>query len=374
MMDYLRYYLCSVAVATGLAGFLLGGQWMWLGLGTFPALLVLDLVLGKDFKPRKINRPLLADIPLYLHILLMVGLYAAFAWRLSTGIGIDGGIAPLAALTGAFLSLMWLNILPNLPVVHELLHRQGVIPRTFAKIGGAFFADINRDISHLITHHIHFDTPEDSDTAFRGENIFRFMWRATRGSYIDAWETEKRRLLARGKSVWSPTGLILPSILAVAGIVMAVGLYGGWVAALIALAAMVTAKFVLEGLNFLQHYGLVREPGAVMGKQHTWNHLSAASRVIGYEITTHIDHHKNGDLRFDQLVPYPDAPQMPSIFICAAMAAVPPIWNRYAKKRLRDWDLNFATPAEQALAREANRRAGWPHWLDDSAGVKTAAA
>ena len=160
--------------------------------------------------------------------------------------------------------------------------------------------------------------------------------------------------------------MILWAVISVALIFLAISVYAGITAGLVALGAIVAAKFVLEALNFLQHYGLVRPDGVPMGKQHTWNHLSAVSRIIGYEITTHIDHHKNGDLRFDQLVLHRDAPQMPSIFVCAIMVVFPPIWNRYAKKRLQEWDENFASPEERELAREANRRAGWPDWLAES--------
>ena len=35
MKDYLRYYLCSLMVLVGIAGFVAGGWWMLAGLGTF---------------------------------------------------------------------------------------------------------------------------------------------------------------------------------------------------------------------------------------------------------------------------------------------------------------------------------------------------
>lgn len=370
-MDYLRYYLCSLVVAAGVAGFLLGGQWLWLGAVTFPVLLVLDLLCGQDYAERRIAHPVLADLPLYLHIVLMIALYGAFAWRMQAGLGAGPGAATVLALIGGWLSMVWLNIVPTVPVVHELMHRHDAFSRACAKFGSAFFADANRDIAHIGTHHIHFDTAEDSDTARRGENTYAFMWRATRGSYLDAWHAEKRRLAVREYSIWSWRSAILWQLLLVLAIPAAVGVAGGWLAAGIAAASMVASKFLLEALNFLQHYGLVREPGAAMGQQHTWNHLSRIDRIMGYEITTHIDHHKNGDLRFDQLKPYPDAPQMPSVFVCAVLALIPPLWTRFVQPRLQEWDRRFATPAEQRLAREANRAAGWPDWLEPEA---TAAA
>ncbi|MEL0083389.1 MAG: alkane 1-monooxygenase [Gammaproteobacteria bacterium] len=362
MMDYLRYYLCTLIVLAGIAGCALGGQWMWLGIATYPILGILDLLLGKDHKPRRISMPNLADLPLYIHVVLMVVLYATFSWRIGTGVGAEG-MAGAAATFGGFISLAWLSAVPGVPVAHELMHRHGAIPRLFAKIGSAFFADMNRDIAHLNTHHIHFDTPRDSDTAYRGENVYTFMWRATKGSYIDAWETEKRRMKVKGKTVWAPQSLVVWAIILVLAIAGGCAIIGGPLAGLLSLLAMLTSKFMLEALNYLQHYGLLRVEGVAMEKRHTWNHLSTVSRAIGYEITTHIDHHKNGDLRFDQLVPYPDAPQMPSIFICGAMAFIPPLWNPYIQRRLREWDQTFANQAELDLARKANLKAGWPDWF-----------
>ncbi len=139
---------------------------------------------------------------------------------------------------------------------------------------------------------------------------------------------------------------------------------GGWKAAALVFVTQIVGKFILEALNYLQHYGLIRVPGAPVEVQHTWNHLNWWDRVVGYEITNHIDHHRDGFMRFDELRPHPDAPQMPNIFVCAISAFIPPLWFKFiAKPRLKNWDLKFASPAERALAREANRRAGWPDWL-----------
>jgi alkane 1-monooxygenase len=55
---------------------------------------------------------------------------------------------------------------------------------------------------------------------------------------------------------------------------------------------------------------------------------------------------------------------MPGVFLCFLAGLVPPIWNRYIlQPKLRHWDTHFANPAERELAREANRRVGWPDWL-----------
>jgi hypothetical protein len=58
---------------------------------------------------------------------------------------------------------------------------------------------------------------------------------------------------------------------------------------------------------------------------------------------------------------------MPSLFLCFVTGLVPPIWFKYiAKPRLKHWDFNHATAEEKELAREANKKAGWPDWLAES--------
>ena len=89
MMDYLRYYLCSLMVLVGIAGFVAGGWWMLAGLGTFFVLAAVAQMSPRDHQPRRFRYPLLADVPLYLHGALMVALYGAFAWRMHAGVGVE---------------------------------------------------------------------------------------------------------------------------------------------------------------------------------------------------------------------------------------------------------------------------------------------
>lgn len=375
MVDYLRYYLCSAVVLTGIAGFVLGGYWMWSGVATFFILWGLAELTGRDHARRHFRFPRLADAPLYLHCLLMVGLYGAFAWRMQSGIGVDGALPQGVALLGALASLVWLNAVPNVPVAHELMHRKDAFSRGCAKFISAFFADAHRDVPHVYTHHIHFDTLADADYAPRGMTVYPFMWRCTRRNFEELLAAARQRRAATGAALWSPRNLLFWEFALLAAIPLAVALYGGVLAGLLTLVAQVTSKFLLESLNYLQHYGLVRVPGSPTRLHHTWNHLGWMDRTIGYEITTHVDHHIDPDLRFDQLVPHPDAPQMPNLFVCAVHAYFPKLWfERIAKPRLEDWDRRFASPEEKALARAANRAAGWPDWLADEDAAPPAAA
>lgn len=364
MFDYLRYYIVTLMVLIGIAGFVVGGYGMYAGIATYVVLFVLALFSGRDFKQRKKINPMIADIPLYLHLVLMFALFGAFAWRVGVGIDVPEGWPTVLAIIGGMAGLIWLSVAPNVPIAHELMHRRDGFSRGVAMLMCAFFADPNRDVPHLTVHHLDFDTPADGDTAYRGENAYTFMWRCTVHNYQMLWTNEKKRRDALGAPFFSMKNMIIWEVLLTALIPLGAFFLGGWQAAALVFATQILGKFILEALNYLQHYGLIRVPGAPVEVQHTWNHLNWWDRVVGFEITNHIDHHRDGFMRFDELRPHPDAPQMPNIFVCAISAFIPPLWFKFiAMPRLKHWDLNFASPAEREIAREANRRAGWPDWL-----------
>lgn len=363
-MDTLRYYIVPLTTFIGVLGFLLGGPWVWLGIANFPVLMLLDVLLPRDFAPRQIRSSLLADVPLYLHLLLMLALYAAFIRSVATGTNPLSGPDAVSQIIGSVLSLTWLSAVPNLPVNHELMHRRHWFPRWAAQILGTFYGDPNRDIAHVRTHHLYLDTHRDSDTPLRGETIYRFMFRATWGAYADSVHGEAERLRKQGRSAWHRSNRTYMLLLYVAAVPLSCYVFAGTGAMLIALTTVIFAKLLLEGFNYFQHYGLVRLDGGPILKHHAWNHLGPVARALGVEITNHINHHLDGYTRFYELKPEPRAPQMPSLFLCFVLGLIPPLWFRFiAKPRLKDWDERFATTAEKKLAMEANAKAGWPQWV-----------
>jgi hypothetical protein len=65
------------------------------------------------------------------------------------------------------------------------------------------------------------------------------------------------------------------------------------------------------------------------------------------------------NVRYWELTPLRDAPQMPSAWACLLLALVPPLWARVMRPRLADWDRRHAVAEEQALAARATAAAGW---------------
>lgn len=373
-MDYLRYYIVPLTTFCGVLGFLIGGGWVWLGASTFLVLLALDILLPKDFAPRNITHRALADVPLYLHVLLMIALHAAFIRSVAIGINPLSGPDALSQIAGSMASLIWLGAVPTVPVTHELLHRRHWFPRAVSTMLNAFMGDPNRDIGHVKTHHIHLDTHRDSDTPLRGESMYAFSWRATVGGYRDAFECERERLLRTGRSPWHWSNRTYQQLAWLIMLPLIVFAFAGAHAAILYAAVLAATKIFLEGFNYFQHYGLVRVEGAPVQKHHAWNHMGMISRPLGLEITNHINHHLDGYTRYYDLKPEPNAPQAPSLFICYLCSLIPPLWFRLIiQPLLKDWDQRYASPAERKLAMQENARAGWPQWLDEApqgAGVR----
>ena len=370
-MDYLRYYPILLIPAAGIAGFLLGGQWVWLGLATLPAVVLLDWLSPQDYAPRRIKNGVLADVVLYLGVIGTLVVYGFFAWRLH--VGFEGTAYPAVAVVGATLSALWLTLIPNVGAAHELLHRKNPVAVWLSKLSFALVGSPTRDISHVKTHHLHFDTERDHDTGQRGETVYQFVPRCIIGNTRDEFETERRRLAARGYSVWGWHSQIFWGGVMVVGILAAMYAGAGLTGLLATLFIMVITRLAGEALNFLQHFGLLRVPGRPIESRHTWNHLSAVTRVIGMEITNHVEHHQDPDVPYYQLKPHPHGPQMRNIIAWGVLAFFPGAWNRRIQVHLREWDLKHASPEERELAREANRRAGWPDWLGESEATAPAA-
>lgn len=363
-MDYIRYYAAVlVQLAVG-ASFLIGGNWVWLGIVSLPVLGLLDSMLPNDFAARRTPNKALVDIPIWLASLLGPALYLAAAWWVAHDVNISGW-----QYAGAILSLAWMSVVPLVPATHELYHQRGKLRRFVGRYCQVCYLDCTREIAHVVGHHIEVATVKDGDTAARGTSLYAFTPRAVIRSTIESMRTESDSLEKEGRGRWSIKHRIWKALLAQLIFQGAIHLIGGWTANAVALGGMIGARFWIESFNYFQHYGLVRVIGGPIARRHVWNHLKPLSRVMGFEITNHADHHTNSFAAFHELVPDRQWIPMPSVFVCFFSALIPPLWHGLvAKPALKRWDNEMATDAERTLAREQNIRAGWPDWFERTPG------
>ena len=90
---------------------------------------------------------------------------------------------------------------------------------------------------------------------------------------------------------------------------------------------------LLETVNYLEHYGLLRQKTA-SGRherctpQHSWNSDHICTNIFLYHLQRHSDHHANPTRRYQVLRSFDEAPNLPSGYASMiTLAYFPPVWR-----------------------------------------------
>ena len=315
------------------------GVFWWSGLillfGIFP---LLDQLVGKDAAnpPESVLGWLESQrfyrwctylfLPLQYAGLVM----ACAVWTYGDLSAVDGlGLALTVGAVGGI----------GINTAHELGHKKESVERWLSKVALAQTAYGHFYIEHNRGHHVRVATPEDPASSRLGESFWRFLPRSVWGSLKSGWSLEKARLARTGKGPWTPRNDVLNAwamTVVLFGALIAV--FGPGVAVLLAVQA-VFGFSLLEVVNYLEHYGLLRQRTA-SGRyerctpQHSWNSNNIASNVLLYHLQRHSDHHANPTRRYQALRHFDEAPELPSGYATMiVLAYVPPLWRRVMDKR-----------------------------------------
>jgi len=116
---------------------------------------------------------------------------------------------------------------------------------------------------------------------------------------------------------------------------------------------------LLEIVNYMEHYGIVRRPEDKVEPRHSWNTNKMASTALLFSLTRHSHHHAEADKEYWHLRCYQHAPMLPYGYLTTILIAlVPPLYKRIMVERLNHWDETFATAEEKKLAIEASLKSG----------------
>lgn len=359
MFDYLKYFLSPILIALNVFGFWLGGPWVGLGLLALSTIMAVDMLLPVNLKLPDQRFPWLYDAIVSFTVLCAFAQVLVF-----THLAGQGHFATTGQFATAFASMLVFGFVVGAPPVHELFHRDTPGLRALGRIGLCLIFDPWREITHVVTHHLKVCTPDDPDTAQRGENLYAFFARNLWGQFKDVLHLEREMWTKRGRAWWHPANHWVFSLLTLVvftGLLVAIGgvSAAGWTIA----SLLLGPRLLLEVFNYCNHYGLVTEHPGRFARRHTWNHLTPFVRVLALEITNHAGHHEDPYRPFYKLEPDVLGPRQPQFLLCVMAAFFPPVWFSIIKPLLRDWDTRFATPRERELARQANRRAGWEDWV-----------
>jgi alkane 1-monooxygenase len=331
-------------VAWGLHALTGWGVWWWIGpIVVFGVVPLIDLATGLDRSnpPDDMIEALENDrYYRWITYLYLPIQYAALVW--ACWMFTRGGL-PVVDRVGLALSIGMIAGI-GINTAHELGHKKESHERWLSKIAlaqsfyGHFYIEHNRG------HHVRVATPEDPASARVEESFYQFWPRTVLGSLRSAWNLEKRRIARRRQHPFRLSNDVLNAWL------MSAVLWGAMVAVLgVGIAPYLVIQAVvgfslLEVVNYMEHYGMLRQKIGVGERQryervdpsHSWNSNNIATNVLLYHLQRHSDHHANPTRRYQTLRDFEESPALPTGYAgMILLAMVPPLWRRVMDPRVR---------------------------------------
>jgi alkane 1-monooxygenase len=105
-------------------------------------------------------------------------------------------------------------------------------------------------------------------------------------------------------------------------------------------ASGLVGVLLLESVNYIEHYGLLRNrlPSGRYERvraMHSWNSNHVVGRIVLYELTRHSDHHYKSSKKYQILDYHEQSPEMPYGYPTSlVIALIPPLWFRLMNPRI----------------------------------------
>ena len=307
-----------------------GADWafrlvIWVFLGALFADTIVRTSGGSTVRATDLTLRMLTWPWLFVQIALIVAGFLTIARAQAIGVDLQHTFMVTSVGAGAAGGMF------GIPVAHELMHRRSRIDRFFAEALMTLFSYTHFCIEHVEGHHRNVGTRADPATARYGESLYAFLPRTVFGGLANAWRLERARLRKQNRLIWY--------LVALCGVYAAVAvIFGRWGVMFFALQGAI-AVFLIETLNYIEHYGLIRQerdgrPEAV-DYRHSWDAGHAVSGWLLFNVSRHSDHHVHPHKGYLSLEGHADAPQLPAgYFSLFVLALFPPLWRKVMDPRL----------------------------------------
>jgi alkane 1-monooxygenase len=277
-MTGLRYLLSLLLPASIYVGLLSHGPWAYAALTfAFGLVPLLEAVLptfaanlSEAQRAERLRQPwydvlVLVQIPLHLGAIVLFLMVVPEDRAAGDLTSLVGHITAMGVSCGSL----------AINIAHELGHRPNGIYQRLAQgllvttLYGQFFID------HNLGHHKNVATPEDASTARYGEVLYNFWFR----SIIGVWQTAWR---------------LKPGLMALLFSAEVLMLLGIWMSAPLAFVPFLLASLMgillLETVNYIEHYGLLRVKVSEFRYEnaqpiHSWNSNHPLGRFMLFELT-----------------------------------------------------------------------------------------
>ena len=371
MLKYLKYFIPGFTGIVTIITFLMGTYYPTIFLLIFSLIVILgDFLINRDSEVQQFSYPNILNFSIYtnLPILFVLVFFVVSIFSNHLPIWYIDGFKTIFNVDFIQLKNSF-NLIDKVSIIiqtfliggamsiaggHELAHRK---KNKFDMFVGnwllAFSWDCTFAIEHVYGHHKNVCLPEDPATGKRGENIYLFILKAIVKEQIGGWKIEINRLKRKGVNSFSFHNRMIIGYLRSLTITILAFTFGGITGMLTVLLVAILSKSSLEAINFVEHYGLVRERGKPVRMRHSWNSNHFFSSIYLYNVTRHSDHHRASIIKFWELNPCDEsAPTLPYGYLgmLYLVLIVPFLYQRIMEKELISWDLNYANAEERKLA------------------------
>ena len=318
------------------------GLWCWIPLVyAFGLIPMLEIIL----KPEAANltaaeselakKNVLYDLMLYLFLPLQYVFLFLYLHSLS--------ISQLPAwdLAGRIISMGLLCGVFGINVAHELGHRTNAYERIFAKALLATSLYMHFYIEHNKGHHKKVATPEDPSSARKNESIYFFWIRSIFFSYLSAWDIANSDCSKYNKKALSLHNEMIQAHLLQGLLLGVIAFLFGWKILICFTASALFGILLLESVNYIEHYGLVRKKNenGVYERAiaiHSWNSSHPIGRIMLFELSRHSDHHYLASKKYQLLEHHEEAPQLPTGYPGSMLLSlIPPLWFGVMNRKIR---------------------------------------
>lgn len=369
-----RYLIVPLMSLITIYGIFLGNIFAWVGVFLFGINIIIDTVtkdihLRADFdnNDNSYGIKLFQYSVMYLMLPVFIFLQIALAWRLFQytssvpinnfsflGVIFQTGISGFN-LIGAILSTaLWSGL--GIIYGHELSHnrKEGFLAsRLIMALSGAS----HFTYAHVYNHHLDLGHEDDPATAPRGRNVYTHTWLSHMGQSKFSYDLESKRLKKQNKTFLNfDNRWILGYLYSLPTIILFVWT-GGVIGIISLLFVWVISNFLLEALNFMGHYGLIRKDGPVEYR-HSWDNDNIFTSWFFIEIGRQCDHHVRGETYFWELDDVKGPNYGIGYFSLFILTLIPGLFRKFVQKHLDNWDKNYATDGERHIASLFKKREG----------------
>jgi len=266
------------------------------------------------------------DVLLYFNIPFIFGLLILGLYNLThTQLEIFESIGMVLSL-GILLATNAIN------VGHELGHRKPLVERVLSKLLYLPCLYMHFYIEHNFGHHKNVATPKDPATAKRNQTVYSFWITSVIGQYISAWRLQLQLLNINNRSFFSYKNDMLYYTIFEFTYLFCIYLFFGYYGLILSVTIGVLSFLFLETINYIEHYGLLRDKlhsgrYEKVQSHHSWNSNYIIGRIVLYELTRHSDHHHLTSKKYQILENKRESPQLPYGYTTSiALALVPWLW------------------------------------------------